>query len=420
MSGTDIGRLAAPPVRLRQYVWALVGFWTVAVGIVLTWRLLDVRSHAVNIARSEAAGAWKKEVAVYRWAAAIGRVYVPVTKDSRPDDNLAYLPERDISTPSGRKLTLISPPMIMNRVHVLAREQSGVQGHLTSLRPIRPEHSPDPWEKLALTEFAQGRHEVSSEETINGHRYLRFMRPLMIDASCLTCHSEQGYKVGDIRGGLSISVPMATIWDEQMPDAVDRIVGYGGMWILGLIGITIMSRRLRQQISRCYEAEQALQEANDRLEQRVVERTAELAKANHDLEGEIAERKKAEQWLLESEQRFRGYFEQGLVGMAILSARMDWEEVNDRLCKMLGYAEEELLLKTWHDLTHPDDLPAEEAHFQRLKGRTVPRFIIDIRLLRKDGRPFQAGLSAEAMKKPDGTIDCILILVQDESVRRQV
>ena len=131
----------------------------------------------VNIARSEAAGAWKKEVAVYRWAAAIGRVYVPVTKDSRPDNNLAYLPERDISTPSGRKLTLISPPMIMNRVHVLAREQSGVQGHLTSLRPIRPEHSPDPWEKLALTEFTQATTRSVRKKQSMGIRYLRFMPP---------------------------------------------------------------------------------------------------------------------------------------------------------------------------------------------------------------------------------------------------
>ena len=280
MFGTVIGKFAASPIRLRQYAWGLVAFWTVAVGIVLTWRLLDVRNQTISIARSEAAGAWKKEVAVYQWAAATGRVYVPVTNNSRPDDNLSYLPERDISTPSGRKLTLISPPMIMSRVHVLAREQSGVQGHITSLQPIRPEDAPDPWEKQALAAFAQGCHEVSSEETINGQRYLRFMRPLMIDASCLTCHSEQGYKVGDIRGGLSISVPMATVWDERMRDVVDRIVGYGGMWILGLIGITLMSRRLQQQISRRYEAEQALQEANNLLEQRVTERATATGLTN--------------------------------------------------------------------------------------------------------------------------------------------
>ncbi len=76
----------------------------------------------------------------------------------------------------------------------------------------------------------------------------------------------------------------------------------------------------------------------------MTERTAELAEANRSLETEIVDRTQAEQWLLESEQRFRGYFEQGLVGMAILTAGRDWVEVNARLCKMLGYSEEELLL----------------------------------------------------------------------------
>ena len=60
---------------------------------------------------------------------------------------------------------------------------------------------------------------------------------------------------------------------------------------------------------------------------------AELADANRGLEKEIDERQQAEQWLLESEQRFRGYFEQGLVGMAMLSAGKDWIEANRRFCR---------------------------------------------------------------------------------------
>ena len=78
---------------------------------------------------------------------------------------------------------------------------------------------------------------------------------------------------------------------------------------------------------------------------------AELADANRGLQKEIAEREQAEQWLLESEQRFRGYFEQGLIGMAMLSADKDWIEVNHRLCQMLGYSEEEL---TQQDLDRID------------------------------------------------------------------
>ena len=68
--------------------------------------------------------------------------------------------------------------------------------------------------EAGLEGFAAGNTEVCAEETIAGRRYLRLMRPLVIDKSCLTCHAEQGYKVGDLRGGLSVSVPMDSVWGD--------------------------------------------------------------------------------------------------------------------------------------------------------------------------------------------------------------
>jgi hypothetical protein len=165
MLGINKDTLQVSPIQLRRYVWVVTGFWTVAIAIVLTWEILDERNQAVDIARSEATGAWKKEVAMIRWAASNGSVYVPVTEQTRPDPNLDYIPHRDISTPSGRKLTLISPPMIMSQVHALAHEQSGFHGHITSLQPIRRQDVPDAWEKQALQEFASGRGLVLVQDT---------------------------------------------------------------------------------------------------------------------------------------------------------------------------------------------------------------------------------------------------------------
>ncbi len=147
---------------------------------------------------------------------------------------------------------------------------------------------------------------------------------------------------------------------------------------------------------------------------------AELAEANRGLQKEIAERQRAERWLLESEQRFRGYFEQGLVGMAILTAQKDWIEANQRLCQMLGYSEAELLGKTWADVVHPDDSPSEAAHFKQMLGGVVPGYVADQRFVRKDGKMLPARLSVQCMRRPDGAEDCILVLVQDASDRRSV
>ncbi len=191
----------------------------------------------------------------------------------------------------------------------------------------------------------------------------------------------------------------------------DRILGYGGMWLLGLGGIAVFHRHLHHQMRRRREAEQRLQDAHDRLELRVAERTAELAKANRSLESEIAERRKAEQWLLQSEERFRGFFEQGLIGMAMMSPAKEWIEVNDRLCRMLGYTRDELAVVDWNKLTHPDDLAAEDARFRSLLDGSSRGLVFEKRFIRKGGEVFHAALSAQCLRDPDGKLDCLLALV---------
>ena len=400
------------PIRLRRYIAILVACWTAAIAITLAWELTDERNQAVDVARSEAQGVWKEEAAIRRWDAANGGIYVPVAGKTQPDPYLVDIPERDVISPSGRKLTLVNPAAIVRHIHESSQEEFGAKGHMTSLRPVSPRNAPDPWEKAALEAFEQGGPEVCSVENMDGEPYLRLIRPMLVDASCLKCHAEQGYKVGDIRGGLSVAVPLASVWPSEREQINHRIIGYGGMWIFGLGGIALLSRNLRRQIEHRYVAEQGLREAHVMLEHRVAQRTADLADSNRHLQSEILERKQAEKWLLESESRFRGFFEQGLVGMAILSAEKQCVEVNNRICKMLGYAEEDLVGKTWTELTHPEDRPAEEAHFQRLLGGVVKGFTMDKRCVCRDGKILDTGLSVQCLRKEDGGVDCILVLLQ--------
>jgi PAS domain S-box-containing protein len=413
VSMNDAGFLIPNPIRLRRFIWALIGCWTLAIGLVLVWELQDERYQAEQLALSEALGAWKKDVAVRRWDAANGGVYIPVTEQTQPDPNLSHVSERDVTTSSGIKLTLIGAAAIMRSIDALTSEEFGSRSHITSLRPIRPQNAPDPWEKKALEAFETGKKQVSSIEDLGGEPCMRLMRPLMMEKSCLKCHAEQGYQVGDIRGGVSVSVPMSTVWPAERTEISHRIIGYGGMWIVGLLGIVMLSRQLRHQVERRYQTELKLRESHDSLEIRVAERTAELAESARLLQNEVAERKQAEQWLLQSEQRFRGYFEQGLIGMAILSPEKEWVEVNERLCKLLSYAEDELLLKSWSELTHAEDRSAEESHFQMMMGGNARGFVAPKRFLRKDGNYLSATVSAQCMRKEDGTVDCILVVMME-------
>lgn len=400
-------------LRLRRYSWILAACWTAAIGIVLAWELKSEDNRIVSLAKAAAEGIWKRDFAVLRWDALNGGVYVPVSRQNEPDPYLAKIPDRDITTPSGHELTIIGPVAITRKIDEQTRGEAGATARATSLKPIRPEDAPDAWERKALESFAKGESEACEVQSIDGVPQMRLMRPVVMEKACMKCHSEEGHAVGKIRGGISVSVPMASLWPGHHRQVLHRILGYGGMWLLGLCGIAVMSRGLRTQFERRRQAEQKLQELNEGLETRVAERTAELAAANVKLSSEIVERKKAEAWLLESERRFRSYFEQGLVGMAILTPAREVDEANDRLCRMLGYSELDLVGKPWGELTHAEDREAEDVKFAKLLGGSVKGYVSTLRLVRKDGRSAHVSLSVQCLKKETGAVDCVLVIVQD-------
>lgn len=250
-SKTRVGRI---PVKL--YGLMLIGVWTLVTVGSLGWNLLQDRQEALRIARHIALTNYERDALYRRWGAAHGGVYVAVTPGTPPTPYLAHLPERDITTPSGRRLTLLNPAYMTRQVYELAQKSGLPQGHLTSLKPIRPQNAPDPWERQALEEFEQGKAEVSAVVPINGEPVMRLMRPFYTEASCLKCHAEQGYKVGDIRGGISVAVPMnpimANIWHTW-----SLILGHLALWLVGVAGIIISMGQLGKSAAATLKAQEA-------------------------------------------------------------------------------------------------------------------------------------------------------------------
>ncbi|MDA8163868.1 MAG: ABC transporter substrate binding protein [Desulfobacteraceae bacterium] len=133
----------------------------------------------------------------------------------------------------------------------------------------------------------------------------------------------------------------------------------------------------------------------------------------------ITRRKRAEAGLRESEARFRGYFELGLIGTAVGNSEGRWIAVNDRLCRMLGYTREELLSMPWTELTASDDLPRNAELFARMLAGEIDEYTMAKRFLRKDGKPVDAEIAVRGVRKPDGSLDYSLAHVQDVTARRQ-
>ena len=240
--------MMSKPIRLGVYVAGIVVFWTGVIACTLLWDLSQQRQQVLAEAHHYAVANFKKDLVYRSWAARQGGVYVPVSEDTPPNPHLAHLEEREITTPSGRILTLVNPAYMTRQVHELESQQSGIRGHITSLNPIRPENAPDPWEAEALRTFELGATEVSSIEELEGNKYLRLMRPLTPEQGCLKCHSRQGSRLGDISGGISVSVPMEPFWAIARLSVIPRISAFSLLWMIGLTGIGMGARSLRKRI----------------------------------------------------------------------------------------------------------------------------------------------------------------------------
>ena len=138
-----------------------------------------------------------------RWNAMHGGVFVEKTPEivSNP-----YLENPDIKCLDGKTYTKKNPALMTREISEIAKNTGAFQFHITSLNPLNPGNAPDAFEKQALTAFDLGENEFFTREEENGTLTLRYMAPLITEESCLPCHAKQGYKVGDVRGGISVSL----------------------------------------------------------------------------------------------------------------------------------------------------------------------------------------------------------------------
>jgi PAS domain S-box-containing protein len=109
----------------------------------------------------------------------------------------------------------------------------------------------------------------------------------------------------------------------------------------------------------------------------------------------------------------RLFFERQLVGMAITSPEKGWLQVNKKLSEMLGYLPEELSLRTWAEMTYPDDLAADVAQFNRLLSGDIDQYFLEKRFIKKDGAVINTNLSVGCVRRHDGSVDYVLALLED-------
>ncbi len=221
------------------------------------------------------------------WNARHGGVYVPITDNTQPNPYLD-IPDRDIVSTKGMKLTKINPAFMTRQISEIAVELHHVVFHITSLKPIRPANKADEWETMVLREFEKGREEKISLINDNTGRVFRYMAVLKVKKSCLKCHEKQGYKTGDIRGGISVTIKSDHLF-RHFNSQRNRIVILHVLIFLIITSLMIYIFLIQRKFWI------SMKQIGDKQEDIINERTSELAGLNDQLRLEINRRKNREE-----------------------------------------------------------------------------------------------------------------------------
>ena len=134
---------------------------------------------------------------------------------------------------------------------------------------------------------------------------------------------------------------------------------------------------------------------------------------------DITERHRAEAALRESESRFRGTFENAAVGIAHLGTDGRWLRVNQRLLDIVGYDREELLARTFQDITHPDDLPRDMELRRRLLTGAIDHYVIEKRYFRGDGRIIWVHKTVARQQSDEADPPYTIAVIEDVTERKE-
>lgn len=263
----------------RRYWLIPLSIWSGIVLASLAWNLYVIQRQVFDLSANQGREVFHMMDAMRLWNARHGGVYAKLTADT-PSNPYLDVPDRDVETRDGVRLTLLNPAYMTRQVTGTVRELTGVQVHMTSLKPINPGNAADPWEAAALRDFERGVRERAEMIEENGRTYTRFMAPLVTREACLDCHAKQGYKVGDIRGGISVTLdaaPFAAPLRGQKRDSI----------LVHLVGWALVAALTLLALSRSREQMLALGQAKREQEMLVEQRTAELSR-------EVVERRQAE------------------------------------------------------------------------------------------------------------------------------
>ncbi|MEO6548270.1 MAG: PAS domain S-box protein [Ferruginibacter sp.] len=124
--------------------------------------------------------------------------------------------------------------------------------------------------------------------------------------------------------------------------------------------------------------------------------------------------------LKQKEVYYKAVFHNSAIGMALVGPDGSWKEVNDSICKIVGYSREELLATTFQQITHPDDLLQDLVYLQELADGKRQSFQMEKRYVHKNGNTIWALLVVSMVKDKQGKLLYYISQIEDITDRKEI
>ncbi|PKQ63126.1 hypothetical protein BZG02_10210 [Labilibaculum filiforme] len=232
----------------RKHLISLLLVWSFLIGASFSWNYYLVDSNNEMVVLNKSRSFFDQILITRSWNSEHNGIYVPITDKTQPNPHLKDS-LKNITSTNGIRLTKINPSYMTRQIAELNKNNYNLQFHITSLKPIRPENKASEIEQEALREFEYGLKETLQLYKNGSSSKYMYMAPLSTQKSCLECHKHQGYKEGDIRGGISISFPADLYTNGVNKQKLSLGIIHFLILLLGYTGIIFYHRTSRKYFS---------------------------------------------------------------------------------------------------------------------------------------------------------------------------
>ena len=262
-------------ISQKNFLLVISSFFIVFVSIFMLYRVQISQESQIKLSRQqilqEAKAHFQSMVDTRSWNAQYGGVFVKSTNGLTPNP---YLKNGTLKINDKETLIKINPAWMTRQISTISNQRGGYHYKITSLLPLNPDNKADVFETKALNFFEQNKKEKYFYNFNEKVGSFDFMGSLSVQKSCMKCHAHQGYKIGDIRGGIRVSLPLS-LYNEQISLLSEKTENDYTIIVISSVLILIISIFV---INMLYKRQYEIENANEILEEKVAERTYELKK----------------------------------------------------------------------------------------------------------------------------------------------